>query len=213
MEYQKHFWEEDRARRSPENCVVEAFAKNRIMHILNHIELDLTKKVLDIGCGNGFFTYHFSRISNTVGLDYSGHMLSINPCEKLIQGSANLLPFKDCVFDMVFCSSLLHHIEEPTRVVAEMKRVSNRYVVFFEPNRDNPLVALFSAMAKEERHALRFSKNYLKSIVEKNDLKIIEACSFGCIAPNKTPKSLIMVLKFFDRKMPFGLDNLIISQK
>jgi len=213
MIFQKEFWEENKSRRSPDHCVIETFAKSKIDHICRYAKIDKTAKLLDVGCGNGFFSYYFSMISNTIGLDYSGYMLSINPCERLIQGSAYLLPFKDCVFDTVFCSSLLHHVKEPNRVVAEMKRVSNRYVVLFEPNRDNPLVFLFSAMAKEERIALKFSKNYLKTIAEKNGLKVIEACSFGCIAPNKTPKSLIRVFKLFDRTMPFGLDNLIICQK
>jgi len=210
---QKKYWEECKFRRSPDHCVVESFVKSKIDYISKYVQLDKTTKVLDVGCGNGFFTYYFSMISNTIGLDYSYHMLSINPCKRLIQGSVNLLPFRDCVFDIVFCANMLHHVKEPDRAVSEMKRVSNRYVILLEPNRNNPLMAIFSAIVKEERQALRYSIDYLKTIVENNNLGVIEACSLGSIAPNKTPASLIRLFRHCDKKMPFGFGNLIISQK
>ena len=73
--------------------------------------------ILDVGCGNGFFTYYFSKLAYTVGIDYSRYMLSINPGALLIQGSALALPFKTDSFDLVFCSNLLHHVKDPEAVV------------------------------------------------------------------------------------------------
>ena len=121
-------------------------------------------RILDVGCGNGFFTYYFSKLAYTVGIDYSRYMLSINPCNPLIQGSALSLPFRANSFDLFFCSNLLHHVEDLESVVSEMKRVSKKFIVLSEPNRNNPLMALFSVLIREERGQLKFSLSCLKKI-------------------------------------------------
>lgn len=40
-----------------------------------------------------------------------------------VVGDAHHLPFREGVFDAVVCESLLEHVVEPTRVIAEMRRV------------------------------------------------------------------------------------------
>lgn len=166
-----------------------------------------------MGCGNGFFTYYFCELAYTVGIDYSKYMLSINPCRLSVQGSALLLPFKDNSFDLVFCSNLLHHTSDPISVVKEMTRVSRQFVVSSEPNRNNPLMALFSVIISEERRALRYSLEYLQGLVELPGLEIVDSCSMGSIVPNKTPTPLLAVLKKLDGKSPWGFYNLVIALK
>ena len=39
---------------------------------------------------------------------------------------AKLLPFKDNSFDLVLCSNLLHHLDDPTLVLNEMNRVAKK---------------------------------------------------------------------------------------
>ena len=209
---QKEYWEKGRKRRPAEHPVIEAFVSPKINYIRNHVDLS-RMSILDVGCGNGFFTYYFSKISDTVGLDYSKYMLSINPCNPLIQGSALSLPFKNETFDLVFCSNLLHHVEDPTIIVREMKRVSKKFVVLSEPNRNNPLMALFSAIVPEERGALKISLRYMKRLVELCGLKTITSCSMGSIVPNKTPLSLLKWFLKIDWKVPIGFYNVVISRK
>jgi SAM-dependent methyltransferase len=211
--YQKNYWEEERPRRSPDHPVVEASVRPKLNYISEFVKLKNDAKLLDVGCGNGFFTFYFANIFDTMGLDYSDRMLSINPCEKLIQGSATMLPFKDNSFDIVFCSGLLHHVKDPIDVILEMKRVSNKYVVLCEPNRNNPLMALFAAIVPEERGALKFSLKYMNKAAKKCGLNIIDSCSMGAIVPNKTPMSMLELFKIIDIKMPLGFDNLVISCK
>jgi ubiquinone/menaquinone biosynthesis C-methylase UbiE len=210
---QKDYWDKYRKRRTPNHPVVKAFVEPKIDFIkenIGHIENII---VLDVGCGNGYFTSNFSKFSYTVGLDYSRFMLSINPCNKLIQSSALSLPFKDNRFDLVFCSNLLHHIDDPTKAIKEMKRVSRKFVIISEPNRNNPLMALFSAVVVEERGALRFSLKYLKKLMERCELKTIASCSIGSVVPNKTPKYLLKFFIMIDKKNPFAFYNIIISSK
>ena len=210
---QREYWEGERERRSPEHPVIETFVIPKINFIRDYVNISKSTKLLEVGCGNGFFTYYFSKLVYTVGLDYSKYMLSINPCNPLIQGSALSLPFKTDSFDLVFCSNLLHHVEDPTIVVKEMKRVSKKFVVLSEPNRSNPLMALFSATVPEERGALKFSLRYMERLVELCGLKTIASCSMGSIVPNKTPLSLLKFFKTIDFKVPFGFYNVVISRK
>ena len=166
-----------------------------------------------MGCGNGFFTYYFSKRTYSVGLDYSRYMLTLNPCNPLIQGSALSIPFKANSFELVFSSNLLHHVEDPTVVVKEMKRLSKKFVVLLEPNRNNPLMALFCAMVPEEHGALKFSLRYMKRLIEHCGLKTVASCSMGSIVPNKTPLSLLKWFKRIDWKVPFGFYNVVMSRK
>lgn len=212
MDKQRVYWEAERKRRSPDHPVVEAFATSKINYVRKSININKGTKILDVGCGNGFFTYYLSKISSPVGVDYSRHMLLINPCEILVQGSAVSLPFKDGSFDVVFCSNLLHHLKDPKEAILEMMRVSGEYVVLSEPNRNNPLMALFSAKVVEERGALNFSLGYMRGLAEECGLKIIDSCSIGSIVPNKTPLSLLRLFKMVDWKNPVGFYNIVVAR-
>ena len=165
IEHQRKYWEGERGRkrRPPEHPVIDAFVIPKINYIRDYVDLSKIR-ILDVGCGNGFFTYYFSKLAYTVGIDYSRYMLSINACNPLIQGSAISLPFRANSFDLVFCSNLLHHVEDPESVVREMKRVSKKFIVLSDPNRNNPLMALFSVLIREERGQLKFSLSCLKKI-------------------------------------------------
>lgn len=210
---QKHFWENEKERRNPTHPVVEAFAAPKIDLIKRSICIKKDTTLLDIGCGNGFFTYPLSMICSTIGMDFSRRMLSLNPCEMLAQGSALALPFRGASFDIVFCSNLLHHVDRPEEAVKEMQRVSRNYVILSEPNRNNPLMALFSAKVPEERGALKFTLGYMRNLAQVSNLDVIESCSMGSIVPNKTPLPLLKLFKAVDWKMPFGFYNIVIAHK
>lgn len=41
-----------------------------------------------------------------------------------VRGDANSLPFRDASFDLVLCNSVLHHMNEPSRLLAEIRRIA-----------------------------------------------------------------------------------------
>jgi len=209
---QKEFWEREslKERRSPNHPAVRAFASQKIKEILKFIKPNKNMSLLDVGCGNGFFTEPFSKIFNTKGVDFSQKMLSMNPVKGCEVQDANNLKEKDSSFDIVFCSNLLHHLENPERAIKEMKRVSRKYVILSEPNRNNPLMFLFSILKKEESGALKFSLAYLKELCDSNNLKIIHSRTLGAVVPNKTPVWLVPILRLFDRFLGFYI--LVISE-
>ncbi len=57
------------------------------------------------------------------------------PKGSLLQGSGYALPFEDSAFDAVFECGVLHHVAEPSRMVAEMIRVAKRAIFLSDSNR------------------------------------------------------------------------------
>jgi ubiquinone/menaquinone biosynthesis C-methylase UbiE len=43
---------------------------------------------------------------------------------QFVWGDANFLPFGDASFDLVLCNSVLHHMREPSRLLAEIRRIA-----------------------------------------------------------------------------------------
>lgn len=211
---QAEWWEKKRPKRSPTHAAVEAFAKPKVELITKIIPFNSQTSVLDVGCGNGFFTHYFAQKSNhVVGLDLSQFMLGLNTHPHLVRGSAENLPFEDKSFDVVFCSNLLHHVKDPLHVVKEMVRVSKKYVVLSEPNALNPFMYLFSYVVKEERGALKFTPSYLQSIANNAELKEIYLGEHGSVVPNKTPKLLLPLFKPFNREIGRGFYSIFIGEK
>jgi hypothetical protein len=94
-----------------------------------------------------------------------------------------------------------------------MKRISKKYVVLSEPNRNNPFMALFSVLVHEERGTLKFSLQYLKKLAVSSGLNIVDACLLGSIVPNKTPLSLLDLFKKIDKKSLLGFYSIVLACK
>ena len=84
-------------------------------------------KLLDIGCGKGFFLEYAERFSEAYGVDISRYAI-----EKASQGlrspklfiqDATRLGFKSGYFDVVTCFDILEHLEEPELTVKECSRL------------------------------------------------------------------------------------------
>lgn len=211
---QKDYWELPKKRRSPFNPVVESFARPKAEFIRKYM-LDniIYTKVLDIGSGNGYFTWILNGWGEVIAFDFSKQMLKTNPVGQKIQGDAAILPFKDNSFDVVFCSNLLHHVEEPLKVVKEMARVSSQFVALSEPNSLNPLMFLFGLLKQEERGSLKFNKAYLTQLINDAGMESIASVSQGTIVPNMTPEIMLPILRLIDGEFPFGFFSIAIGKK
>lgn len=211
---QKQYWENIKERRDWDHPAVKAFSFPKIEIIEKYCGPLANKSILDVGCGNGFFTVPFSfRAKKVIGIDFSEKMLSLNPHKKCFKASAEKLPFKENSFDICFCSNLLHHLKKPERAVKEMSRVSKEWIILSEPNRNNPLMFLFSLLVEEERGALKFSPQYLIDLANYCNLEIKGVIVQGIIPPNKTPSFIVPILKFFDFQNPLGMYIILIAKK
>src|SRR3954447_15336071 len=93
--------------------------------------------VLDVGSGVGHWarlvTSLLPRGSRLVGIDREpvwvaraneeARTCGLEDVLSFVHGSADQLPFASASFDLVTCQTLLFHVPEPSRVLAEMRRV------------------------------------------------------------------------------------------
>jgi SAM-dependent methyltransferase len=215
MTFQKEYWERSELdeRRSPDHPAVAAYVLPKVELVRRHVPLAAETRLLDVGCGNGFFSSRFDKICDVTAVDYSEKMLALNPVPKKALMDAAELKFDDGSFDVVFCHALLHHVDNMEGVIGEMRRVSRRHVVILEPNRNNPLMFLFSLIVAEERKALRFSPSYLRRAAVRCGLDVKACFSSGMIVPNRTPTLLLPLLRRLNFKQPLGLTNFVIAEK
>jgi len=210
---QQKYWEnvEYELRRGPFHPVIQHYTKPKVELIANILNLPNSSSLLECGCGNGFYTVHFAEKFDVTGLDNSEKMLKHNPHEKVVKGDIENLQFEDSTFDVVGSINVLHHIENPLKAVGEVARVSRKYTVFIEPNRNNPLFFINHIVRKVERGALKFSKSYLNTLVEKQNLKIIYSGIHGLVTPNITPMFLVPFLRRLEKIFPLFLQYYIIT--
>ncbi len=212
QKYQREYWEAGIAYRPPWHPVVRACVVPKLNLILERVPLRKGTRILDVGSGNGTYSYYLREHAECFAVDASMKLLRMNPCRKAL-ADALCLPFRDGAFDVVLSACLLHHVPDPISVVAELKRVSREYVVLVEPNRANPAVALFSLLVRHERGGLRFSRAFLRRCAETNKLAVRHLCSTGMIFPNKMPRFMTGPLKVFDAEFFFGMNTILIAQK
>ena len=112
-----------------------------IVSLCSELEIE---SVLDTGCGTFWSFPHFQEYfpqARIVGADISPDLLKIGQ-EKyqinqsdLVCCSSYELPFEDNAFDIVTEFSMLHHVAEPERVIAEMLRVAKKGIFLSDSNR------------------------------------------------------------------------------
>mgnify|MGYP001595205110 CR=1 FL=1 len=92
--------------------------------------------LLDVGCGTGISTNHFSVVS--IGIDNSKEMLKQSKEGNLIYGNAENLPFKDKTFNTIISVTSFHNFKNIEKALLEIKRVSknnNIAITFLKKSR------------------------------------------------------------------------------
>lgn len=97
--------------------------------------------ILDVGCGEGFTLYKLSSAGigkKLEGIEYSKKAISLGkkqyPDVVIKQGSIYDLPYKDNSFDLVLCTEVLEHMDDPKKALSELVRVSKKYLLLSVPN-------------------------------------------------------------------------------
>jgi ubiquinone/menaquinone biosynthesis C-methylase UbiE len=88
-------------------------------------------RVLEIGIGTGLSLSHYPKIGELVGVDPSEPMLrrarrraaDLGRDVTLVEGPAEALPFDDESFDTVVSLAVLCTVDDPSRVLQEIRRV------------------------------------------------------------------------------------------
>ncbi len=90
------------------------------------------KRVLDIGCGPGWYTYNYAKNgARIVGMDLTKKAVNIakkylrhgNLKGSIVVADAQRLPFRPQSFDHIASSGVLHHAPDIHKAIAEVHRV------------------------------------------------------------------------------------------
>lgn len=131
--------------------------------------------VLDLGAGTARIAIELCQQSSwleVVGVDLAEHMLAVGRRNvwgaglegriRLERGDAKALSYRDGRFGAVFSNSLIHHVPEPGRALAEMVRVVQPAGLLFvrdllrpaDEAELNELVSVYAGDANERQQAL-----------------------------------------------------------
>ena len=108
----------------------------KIVRIFRKMAISQDVKILDIGCGSGKLTQFWYQTScDVLGIDISDEALKFTNSKgiKVIKASVRNLPFKDGEFELVYSDGLLEHFPDPEPILAEIFRVSKKYIFTLIP--------------------------------------------------------------------------------
>ena len=114
---------------------------NFFRNFLNLTKAKKVESILDVGCGEGFTLNRLKEKGigkNLEGVEYSKAAIELGhkmyPDIKIKQGNIYKLPYKDNTFDLVLCTEVLEHLDDPQKGLKELVRVSKKYLVISVPN-------------------------------------------------------------------------------
>jgi SAM-dependent methyltransferase len=114
------------------------------------------RSVLDVACGDAFYTIRFwdrghpARLvaadAAVTGVQVAARNSASRPIRFLV-GDAHRLPFANDSFDIVLLQSVLHHDDTPLHMFQEALRIAPR-IIIHEPNGDNPGLKLIEKTSR-----------------------------------------------------------------
>lgn len=178
---------------------VEKLRIKTILRLLNARKNDI---ILEIGCGAGNLMQAFDQ-GWVIGIDLSSALLKIAKGKRfltrydLAQSYGEAMPFKDLVFDKIYCSEVLEHVRDPKDICREADRVLKKDGTFVVSVPNEPFINLikniiyflridkilnriakykFSRDMTEEWHLHSFSLVYLKKSIA--DIFVIDKVQY-----------------------------------
>jgi ubiquinone/menaquinone biosynthesis C-methylase UbiE len=205
----------------------------RIIKVLDHLGISCWQgmRILDFGCGTGTFTRHIGKTySQVIGSDIVFTNLkivkSIDNNVEYICSDGNLLPFKNEVFDAVFCGTVLHHFPDISDPLKEIRRVLIPNGVLFaaEPNKWNPITYYKHHNSIKEQLGMSVNEHALSYIELRKNLERLNYKVLNIRGIDFTPHSnakgfwkLCRILEPFFETMPiinlFGGGLIVTAMK
>ena len=144
--------------------------------IENHCRIYLKSDVLDVGAGRCYIS---KRLKNR-GLKVT--CLDIKDLGrtgmKVVTYNGKDFPFKNNEFESALIAYVLHHCEDPIRVLRETLRVCKGNIIIFEDTKPSPITNLMDFLSNKMRGVetpFKFrTKSEWMGIFKKLNLKIIE---------------------------------------
>jgi ubiquinone/menaquinone biosynthesis C-methylase UbiE len=169
-------------------------------------------KVLDMGCGDGYYTIRFwdqGKPHSMTGIDAASQAIMAANANKLdrginfLVGDAHHLPLPDNGFDVVMIQSILHHDDNPQDIIREAFRLAP-LILIHEPNGNNlglKIIEQFSAYHRDH-HEKSYSTGQFNNWIKNVSGKIIYR-KFAGFVPMFCPDWIASLTKKFEPILEF----------
>ncbi|MFH1745308.1 MAG: class I SAM-dependent methyltransferase [bacterium] len=180
----------------------EKMERKRINFLKNHVILSENVKILDMGCGLGFFLNICDQLNmQTYGVDAADYALEM--AKKITKAklskvdlSKDRLPFPDNFFDVVTSFDVIEHVERPEHYLSEMQRVlcQKGLAIIITPDGQ-------SKFDQESTHInLRSSEEWMKEL-KKNNFEIIECKENHAHIKRMVPLRRFVILNLLNMRL------------
>ena len=209
--------------------------KRRARKVIEGLELKRGERVLDVGCGNGYYLSLLNRLGldfGLVGIDIDQSALTDaakfigDKKVKLILVDGSKIPFPSNSFDKVVMGEVIEHVLEEEVVLKEILRVLKKngkfclttcnidYPFFWDPI-NWILQHFFNTHIRKgfwagiwNQHTRLYKKNYIEKLVSRIGFEIDEvgALTSWCLPFNHYIVNLIAKL-FYSHKLPASISD------
>lgn len=127
------------------NQLSSRLATRRTMKAILAADCFTGRSVLDMGCGDGFYSIQIwdsGSPRKLIGVDAAEQAIKVANANKqqrpvqFIVGNAHRLPWPDNSFDVALIQSILHHDDDPQDMIREVFRLAPEMLIH-EPNGNN----------------------------------------------------------------------------
>ncbi|RMF95220.1 MAG: class I SAM-dependent methyltransferase [Candidatus Schekmanbacteria bacterium] len=202
--------------------------KKRIIKLFDFLFPQKCEKLLDIGCGIGFYFKILKRYTNKIyATDISE--LYLNRAKENTESFnlkeiyynlnlSNQLPFKSESFDVVFVFSVIHHMEDVDESINEIHRVLKKggRCIIIEPNIFNPAMFLFLVLKKHERGIFHITRKKLEKKLSRKFERIeYHPTTFQVSFTDPFSNLLIKIIDIFPKFMMYflAIHYILIAEK
>jgi len=168
----------------------------RYKRVLKIKELNLSKQILDLGCGTGYCAALLSAIAMDIDIDGLRIAKTRYPLLDVILADAHHLPFRSQIFDLVYSLEVLEHLRDPMRVLLGMYHcLKNNGIIYLStPNRSLAQLRSFIRRLKNispPRHIREYDTKTLKKELRKAGFSAIKISGGSIWLPSILPKALL----------------------
>lgn len=170
------------------NFLQKYLINNFFKELINEVEKLKPYSILDAGCGEGFTLDILKNRKigkKLTGFDFLEEAIGIgkklHPELNLLTGDIYNISFKDNSFDLVICTEVLEHLENPEKALKELRRVTKEYVLISVPNEPFFMAANFlrgkniSRWGNDIEHIQHWSRAGIKNLAGKYfEVKVVK---------------------------------------